>query len=122
MFLLLKAYFCLAISEKKKVSNVEVHGTINCHSIRYLTKEVVFYQSYALTLHSSLIPYPESLPVHSHIHIGQIVNELDQPRNNSVQSIGYKKEGCIVTFSKSFYYDQHILQGWPRTPYCIEPS
>lgn len=50
MFLLLKAYFCLDVDivvshfRKKKVSNVEVRGTINCHSKRYLTKEVVFYQ------------------------------------------------------------------------------
>ena len=49
MFLLLKAYFCLDVDIvvshfRKKVSNVEVRGTINCHSKRYLTKEVVFYQ------------------------------------------------------------------------------
>lgn len=51
MFLLLKAFFCLDVDivvshfrKKKKVSNVEVRGTINCHSKRYLTKEVVFYQ------------------------------------------------------------------------------
>ena len=42
--------------------------------------------------------YPEAFPVHSYIHIGQIVNELDKTRNNSVQMISWERRSTHLNY------------------------
>lgn len=81
-----KTWEYLAVLNKNKTYAIKRRFQLLGSFIQIMSACKIF-REVKISLKVKLVSYPNPLAVHSHIDIRQIVNELYQSRNNSIQTI-----------------------------------